>query len=213
MKIAVYTCILPSTYAGLKAPYINNPDVPYWCITDEPKMVPPWNDYIITTDSKMTPRRNLQQYKMLPHKYLTEYDWVVWVDGGMRLKLDPVDIVNEVIESGKKIAFGVHPWRICSYEEGKVCAAFKSNSEEIINAQMKRYEEDGFPRDYGLAATTFFVRDNKDSDATRFFEIWHEETQRGSHRNQISWGFSAWKAEADILMWKVKWGDNRFYKK
>lgn len=213
-KIAVYTVILPHTYVELSPPCFINRDenqAHYWVITDEPLGIDPWCDLVVTRDPKLSSRRDLHQYKLLSHRWLPEYDFVLYVDGWARLVQDPVDIVNELKESGKKVAFGAHPWRDCSYEEGHVCARFQSNSEEIINAQLARYEEEGFPHNFGLAASTFFVRDNRDAKVSAFFDLWYDETTRGSHRNQISWGRSVWKSKIEPLIWDIPWGINRFY--
>ena len=213
-KIAVYTCILPHSYNVLRPPvYINEDknEVHYWVISDEPHMTIPWYDMVVTPDPNLTPRRDLQKYKMCSHKYMPEYDWVIWIDGWAWLLVDPVEIINEVKESGKKVAIGKHPWRDCSYDEGRVCAGFPSNDEDIIKAQLSRYEEAGFPHNYGLAASSFFVRDNKDPKTKTFFNRWYRETMKGSHRNQISWGYAAWKSKLDALIWDMPWGSNRFY--
>jgi hypothetical protein len=127
--------------------------------------------------------------------------------------VDPVEIIKEVKSSGKKLAFGIHPFRDCSYAEGRVCAGFQSNSAEIINAQLDRYREEGFPEHFGLVASTFFVRDNKSAKVKKFFDLWYKETMTGSHRNQISVGYVWWKTAMDILVWDIRWGDNQFWKR
>lgn len=212
MRIVVYTGILPHTYTTLHPPYYINKDIPYLVYSDKVIESPPWETIIISRELE-TPRRELQRFKMLSHKFLSEYDFAIWVDGWCRLKKDPVEIVNEVIESGKKVAFGVHPWRDCSYEEGRVCAGFKSQNREVIEAQLARYRAEGFPEHFGLAASTFFARDNKDPEVREFFELWYKETMAGSHRNQISWGYAAWKSGIDVLIWRVGWGRNEYYQK
>lgn len=216
-KIAVYTCILPHNYAKLAPPTFINPDkdqVHYWAILDESIGIEPWWELLVDRDRKLSPRQDLQKYKMLSHKYLPEYDWVIWVDGNTRLLVDPVDIVNEVAYYDHKLAFGVHPWRTCSYEEGKVCAGFASNDGNAINFQMERYKELGLPENYGLVASTFFVRNNKDEKVKEFFETWLDETMLlGFHpRNQISFGIAAFLSKVQYLSWDIKWGSNRFYR-
>jgi len=213
-KVAVFTCILPHTYTKLGSPIYCNyaPEVlDFWCISDHPHGIHPWNDFVVNPDPELTSRRDMQKYKMLSHKYLSEYDYVIWQDGSVRLKVDPLYLIELMLSSGTKIAFGTHPWRVCSYEEGRVCAGFKSNSAETIGAQLARYEGEGFPPDFGLAASTFFVRDNRDPETAKFFELWYEETMSGSHRNQVSFGYAWWKSGVDIQLWKLVWGKNEFW--
>jgi hypothetical protein len=208
MRVAVYTVIIPNGFAQLRPPQIINPEVDHWHISDDQLGLYPWNDLIITRDPKLTSRRDMQAYKMLGHKYLPEYDWLLYHDGNVQLKMDPLDIVKLAQETGKKLFFGRHPWRDCSYEEGAVCAGFKQNNAEIINTQLARYKEEGFPEHFGLVASTFFVRDNKDPKVSEFFDLWHSEVMRGSHRNQVSVGYALWKTGIDYYGSGILWGRN-----
>jgi len=214
VKIAVYTCILPYSYTTLRSPLVISEDVDYIAFVDNPDFSPPepWQVRLVTRDPDLTPRRDLQSWKMLSHKTLPDYQYVVWQDGNVRLKVTPEYLVQLLRDSGKKVAFGRHPWRYCSYEEGRVCAGFKSNSAEIIEAQLNRYREEGFPEQYGLIASTFFFRNNRTRAVSDFFDLWYDETMKGSHRNQVSWGYAAWKSNLDYLELEIPWGNNALYR-
>lgn len=212
MRIAVYTCILPHTYTTLRAPFVVSEDVDYIAFLDAYVNVPPWKIWRVHRDPDLSPRRDLQSWKMLSHKTLPEYDFVIWHDGCVRLRVLPEDLVQTLIHSNKPVAFGRHPWRYCSYEEAAVCAGFQSNDEDTITAQMARYREEGFPEQFGLIASTFWIRDNRHPKVNEFFELWCEETLKGCHRNQVSWGYAAWKSQLDYLELKIPWGSNDLYK-
>ena len=216
-KVAVYTCIIPNNYTVLKPPIFVNPDrdeVHYWAILDESLGgIDPWWEMIIKRDESLTPRQDLQQYKMYSHRLLPEYDYTIWVDGNTRLKVDPLELVRLLKASGKNVLFGVHPWRTCSYEEGKVCAGFASQDNEAIEKQLAKYKQQGLPENFGLAASTFFVRDNKEEFTNNFFDMWYKETMLlgNSPRNQISFGYAAFKANLNYLALGMGWGRNVYY--
>lgn len=212
MKVAVYTVIIPHTYTKLRPPQIINPEVDHWHISDHAIGLYPWNDYVVERTPGLSSRREIQTYKLRSHIWLPEYDYMIVQDGNIRLKMDPMDVLQLMLETGKKVFFGRHPWRDCSYEEGRVCAPFQANNADIINAQLKRYEEEGFPAHYGLVASSFFVRDNKDPKVCEFFDLWCEEVMCGSHRNQIAFGYAAFKTGLDYYGSGIKWGDNPIYK-
>lgn len=217
-KVAVYTCIIPNNYTTLKPPLFINPnrdEVHYWAILDESLGgIDPWWELIIKRDEALTPRQDLQWYRMHSHVLLPEYDYVIWMDGCVRLKVDPLELVRVLKASGKNVLFGAHPWRTSSYQEGRICAEFNSQNRVAIETQMDRYKREGLPEDFGLVAATVFVRDNKEEFTCNFFDLWYKETMLlgSSPRNQISFGFAAFKTELNYLALEMKWGDNVYYK-
>ena len=40
------------------------------------------------------PTRNARKYKILPHRFLSEYDISIWIDGNIKVRGD----VNELLE-------------------------------------------------------------------------------------------------------------------
>ena len=216
-KVAVYTCIIPNNYTILKPPIFINPDrdeVHYWAILPESLGgVDPWWEMLIKRDESLTPRQDLQYYKMYSHLLLPEYDYTIWVDGNTRLKVDPLELVRVLQASGKHVLFGTHPWRDCSYEEGKVCAGFKSQDGDAIEGRMEIYRANGLPEHFGLVASTFFVRDNKEEFTNNFFDIWYKETMLlgDSPRNQISFGYAAYQTRLQYIALEMKWGKNVYY--
>lgn len=211
--IAVYTAIFPSNYTTLHRPQVYNPNVDYLVISDGVLNVDPWFD-ITVKRTGLSSRREMQPYKMLSHKKLTGYDYVIWIDGCAILKADPVELVQRMLdESDCKVAFGRHPWRECLYEEAEFCARYHYDKEEVIEAQMARYRADGFPEHHGLIASTFFIRDNKDPDVSRLFECWLDETTKGSRRNQLSFNYASWKTGVPYYEIPLGgWGSNAVYK-
>ena len=102
--------------------------------------------------------RNAKRFKVLPHRYLQDYEYSIFIDGNMKV----VGNVNELVDkylSDSNVAFFSHAQnaldsRNCIYEEGRVILEtgernYKLNPERgkftykdnptIITNQMKRY--------------------------------------------------------------------------
>lgn len=202
-KVAVCTVILPHGYKQLRPPLYTNWSVHYWVISDKFHIIPPWRDHVVTRDHVLSSRRDFQQYKLLLHEYFPRYDWVIWQDANIQLKVDPLYLVELLKASGKSIGFVEHFHRDCAYEEAKVCLGFGSVDPDITAAQLQRYRELGFPERFGLVESGFFIRSNRDPDVIRLTERWYAETMAGCCKNQISFPFASWIE--DVPYWTIPW--------
>jgi len=221
-KIAVFTSIIPHDYVTLKPPIYINTEVDYWVISDEQFGLFPWDDFLVTRTSK-SPLREIQDYRVLLHKWFPEYDYVIWVDGEVCLKVDPVYLVEMLKTSGTGIMFIEHPWRDCIYEEAQVYKGFKAVDYDTIDAQTDHYRAEGYPEHNGLITVNFFIKDNKDPDVSRLMERWHKETENGCCRTQVSFNYSSWaeKVPYATVPWDVLgtgshvdlWQNNSIYQR
>ena len=82
--------------------------------------------------------------------------------------------------------------RTCAYDEASACIQRGKDASDTINSQMRRYREEGFPANYGLAETTIVVRENTVRVA-RFNDAWWSEIAGGSRRDQLSFDYSCWR--------------------
>lgn len=192
MRIAVYTTILPYTYTELKPPLYVNPKVDYFVFSDGGNYPRPWVARSVSYNPGESPRQTIQRYKMLSDWYLCTYDYVIWHDGDIQLKVDPVELINILKRSGYGIAFVPHPYRDCAYREGTICVSMGFADADRVEKQLSRYRLLNYPEHNGLIASSFFIRDNTDVAVIRLMHRWHFETCVGCCRNQVSFNFSSW---------------------
>ena len=57
--------------------------------------------------------------KILPHRYLSEYDISIWVDGNILIKDDLNTFLNKECNTENNIFIPQHPIRQCIYDEAK----------------------------------------------------------------------------------------------
>lgn len=87
-KKVIYTCIL-GNYDELKEPKIIHKDFDYICFTDNETITSNvWKIINVTNDlNDLDIIRKQRAYKMLPHKFLKNYDFSIYIDGNIDLDL------------------------------------------------------------------------------------------------------------------------------
>lgn len=190
------TVIYTAVFAGrdeIRRP----PPGPYdWrCFTDiirtvdEPDMV--YTPALIPGD----PTRSARLVKLMPQLFLPDYERWIWVDGSVAFK--PGADLRRLLDFDGGIGTFRHRDRDCAYEEAAICRRDLLDDPETIDRQMRRYQDQGFPRSAGLAETMMVVRNNG-----RFFqhfnERWWREVALGSRRDQLSFNYVSWASGMSV---------------
>ena len=156
--------------------------------------------------------RNAKRFKILPHRYLKDYEYSIFIDGNMKV----IGNVNELVDkylSDSNVAFFSHAQnkldsRNCIYEEGRVILeagernyklnpargklTYKDDPTIIVN-QMERYDMVGYPKDNGLITGMVILRRHNEQDCIDTMEDWWTEIKYNSKRDQLSFNYCAWK--------------------
>ena len=218
MKIAVYTSIFGG-YDNLIEDQFQMEGVDYICFTDRDIESKTWK-VVKSTPIYNDPNRNAKKYKVLPHRYLKDYDWSVWVDGNIKIISDIRPLCNgDVYKLYDHMQ--VFDTRNCIYDEAQAILNFgKINSERypekgiknwkdnprLIVEQMNRYISEGYPKQNGLATTPIMVRSHHDEDVIKHNEDWWSEIKYNSKRDQLSFNYIAWKNDFNFVYLQ---GDSR----
>lgn len=193
-KKCVYTCIT-GNYDVLRN--FNKEDGwDYVCFTDMKiddnlwimKNIPEELNYL----SKVKQQRII---KILPQKYLPEYDFTLWLDANIILKENHTltDFFTEYNKEDKPISFKIHPIRDCIYQEFDACLKYKKDTSDNMDYVRDRYLKEGFPEHFGLYETGIILRNNKDRRCCELMELWAKELKENSHRDQLSLNYCIWK--------------------
>ena len=197
-KIAVYTCIV-GNYDPLIEPLTTEQGVDYYVFTDqkvsndskwEKKDITLWEEYQTLSPSQLN-----RKIKMLPHLYLSGYDYSIYIDGNVEIHNSLTSLVKEMGDCG----FGVHYHRTrdCIYHELVRIIYLKKTNVQLAKSQMDAYRKEGFPRHYGLFENTVLIRNHHDEITGRLMEAWWEEYQKYSTRDQLSLPYIIWKTNYD----------------
>ena len=87
-----------------------------------------------------------------------------------------------------------HYLRDCIYDEAKECIILKKENSKTIFSQMKKYRNEGMPKNFGLGENGILLRNHNNPEVIQIMELWWEQLQKFSKRDQLSLGFALWKS-------------------
>ena len=173
--------------------------------------------------------RQNRLYKILPHKFFSDYDISVCIDADVLINKNIDDIVFENLKHNNLAVLdhsicgmtktGNLNRRNCIYDEAKFIKWLGDNHPRkhykddlnVINNQIKKYELDDYPSNNGLARTTVIFRKHNESDVIKTMEKWWEEYQYNSRRDQLSFPYAAWKSNLKFKLIPIDIDDNEYF--
>ena len=191
----------------------------------EPKYVPKGYDFICFTDIDGIPQdtiwdirkviplyedntRTARKYKILPHRFLPEYDISIWVDGNEIVVGDVDKMVDKYLTNNDMAVYNhMSCWdkRNCIYDEAKAIFSLGNadsnnwkDNPQIISNQMNRYIKDNYPPNNGLIVSGVMLRKHNSPQVIKCMEHWWKELKKGSKRDQLSFNYSTWKTQTEF---------------
>ena len=212
-KIAIYTAIFGTHDRLLKPDYLPA-NCDFICFTDQNFQVKPWQ--IRKVEIEKSARRTARKYKILPHKFLFDYQISVWIDGNMIVSGDVPEAVGQYLQN-KHMAVYDHNFtqgdaRACVYEEARLMkSSKKKGQEDLIKKQMEKYRSENYPVDNGLISSMIIFRRHNRPEVIKTMEKWWEELANYSNRDQLSFNYAAWKTGLDFIYLKEDSRDNKYF--
>lgn len=209
-KLVVYTCITGG-YDTLREVKYLSPNVDYICFTDNAALKSKtWKILPLPADllSEKSVIKRQRFIKILPHKYLSEYDSSLWVDSNIEIIGDLYDFFKKYDLNKKILYVNKHPSRDCIYREQLAVIRLKKDTFENTSEQINRYRDEGFPEHYGLAETNILLRKHNDKRCVSLMEAWANEIRQGSHRDQLSFNYCVWKCNLQSV---IEYLDEKYY--
>lgn len=211
-KGVVYTAIF-GDYEPLLDPKVINTNLDYICFTDNANLKSEiwdiklisdvgnefnfsdkYNNNISLLDLDYT--RQARLIKCLPHIFLKEYDFSIWIDAGFLIVGDVIKFVNRYTE---KDFLGIkHSTRNCIYEEANEVIRLNMDDNERISNQIELYENNNYPKNNGLIESGILFRRHNNDKIIKVMEEWFNEIVNFSKRDQISFNYISWKNKLDF---------------
>lgn len=203
-KIVVYTCVTGG-YDKLIPPKKTD-GVDYICFTDNLEI--PCMGWLLRPIpeelSGLTKVKQQRLVKVLAHRYLSDYDISIWVDGSVEVKGNVKEFISSFIYDGHSIFIPRHPARSCIYKECIAVKSIRKDTTDLPEKQMKKYKSEGYPEANGLVQSNIMVRWHNDEECKKVMEIWGEEIRNFSHRDQLSFNYALWKSKSTCFKYLDK---------
>lgn len=212
-KNVCYTVIV-GKYDSLKEPSYVSDNFDYICFTDQKDFTSNiWEIRSLPNDViDLDNTRKNRYLKWLPHLYLSEYEYSVYVDGSMTCIGD----LNELkkINSDKKcMQLLPHNKRTCIYKEFEQCKIFHKDSTEILDEQCNMYKNEGYPEENGiLFHCCILMRYHNDTNCIYIENKLWDILTNNSKRDQLALPFVIWKYNMYDYIFTMQSGQiNKFF--
>ncbi|MFP4163035.1 MAG: glycosyltransferase domain-containing protein [Chitinispirillaceae bacterium] len=216
-NIAIYTSIFGG-YDGL-LPQKKIDGVDYICFSDRPHHSRTWDVRVVEPVSD-DPTRSSRHYKILPHRYLKDYETSIFMDGNFLVVGNAVKLVQKAFEYAPMAAFPnskTAQGKGCVYEEynsilalGEKTGRYKDDP-VVMKNQIERYKKENYPEINGLITSGVLVRRHHNPRVIDVMERWWNELKNGSKRDQLSFNYSAWRENFDFSLISGNIRDNECF--
>ncbi len=139
--------------------------------------------------------RSIRYVKTHPHVLLKQYDIVIWVDTSFLITADFYPLIDRFQKSGLAVGSTPHQIRSSIQEEAEACVDLNKESSEVLTKQVDDYTKDGFDGKI-LAENGILMFNQKSKKLEPVLETWWTEIINRSKRDQISFGYSFYKNNA-----------------
>ncbi len=191
-RFVVYT-VITGYKEEIRNPFpYNSPDYERICFTDNPELESKDWTIVPIDNHYLKSERESRRPKLLPHRFLPDFEYSLYIDNTVDFKVDPLDIYKKYINSDSSLVCFNHPWRDCIYDEGEIIIKSGFDDEYRVREQLDFYHSQGFPRHNGLIAGTVLFRKHLDAKLIDLTEEWFNHVLRYSKRDQLSFPFIAW---------------------
>ena len=193
-KICVYTCIT-GNYDQLHIPAVIDNNIDYICFTDNQNLKSNiWKILPIPNELKYLSLVKQQRIiKICPHRYLSDYDISIWIDGNIRICNSLNDFISQYDLNKIPFYTRIHPHRNCIYTEAKKVIDIKKDSTDIVQIQIDKYKKEKYPEKIGMVETGILLRKHNNNQCKLLCYAWAEELLKHSHRDQLSFNYICWK--------------------
>lgn len=158
-RIIVYTCCY-ANYEGLKEPEVVDPSVRYIAFTDNPNLRSEHWEICVLNDYLGSFRRTSRLPKLLPHLYLPDHDFSIYIDASFGWKAPDARAMITACLEDREIGLYRHKHRDCVFEEIDLCEQLGIERPELLAFYREHYADLQLPTHAGLYENGLIVRKN-----------------------------------------------------
>jgi hypothetical protein len=153
--------------------------------SDQPNIPPPWRRGPIAYAGPSNTLRS-RFYKLLPHRLFPQYEWSLYLDANVDLRVNPNEFLARYCSLGSHFFVFRHPKRVSIVEELAACIEGRKGNGERMTRQVAQYLDGGFRHAFPVTENNVLLRRHNDPDLADLGEAWWEEVRGKSGRDQLS---------------------------
>jgi len=207
----VYT-VITGDYDDLLTPEHVNDDWDYVCFTDNMNLSSDFWEIREMEGFNLDNIRKNRIYKILPHIFLPEYDYSLYIDGNFRIIGDIDEYITRFLKNNHMLCF-IHPERNCIYEEAQTVLKMGKDSEKFVSPQINKYKSENYPKNNGLIAGGILFRKHNNPPVVKIMNAWWRMVEFYSRRDQLSFNYVCWKYDFNFDMCNLSYWDNEYFER
>ena len=220
-KIAIYTAIFGENQVLYPQPPIQGFD--FICFSDKAHQTPGWKVILVEKPYENDSVRSNRYYKILPHLFLKEYEYSIYMDGNFIILKSPLPLIVSEMQDSNMLVFDhnqtAKDLRNCVYKEGNAIVdlyqkkGVLKDDLALIETQLNVYKSKGYPQNRGLIKGGVLIRKHNEPDVVQTMERWWYFVERYSKRDQLSFNYAAWETNLNFkfLPGDIRRGNPWFY--
>lgn len=209
-RVVIYTALF-GAYDKLVEPPCKFSNCDFICFTDDETLKSDvWEIKLIKNITD--PIKANREIKFLPHKFLGNYNYSIYVDSNIRVINNPNELLFKYLREDK-ICIPKHFERSCIYDELNECVLLNKVTKKEYEYLHNLLKFDGYPHDNGLGENNIIMRKHHDPDVISLMEEWWSFFVNGPKRDQLSLLYLSWKYRVPItLMSETSRNKNAFFR-
>lgn len=218
VKTVLYTCT-NLAYDQIFSPVAMTPGVEFVLFTDRrPPLVRGWKWAPPPAATEGLPDTLVNRYcKFFPHRIFPEADRTIYVDANTLILKDLSPLLAEFEASGAEIGLFPHKQRANIAEEleyGIEVGRIPPDAVEKGREQLRFYAEEGLPADHVFTENAILFRDHRGTRVAEAMELWWEQLERFTRRDQLSLPYVLHKTglRPHVWDWNYKFENPYFHR-
>ena len=187
MTACVYTCLFGNYELLNEQPIQKQSQIPFICFTDNKKLQSDtWRIEYIDPILRSDPVRSQRYVKLMPHKFLAQFETSLYIDNTVLLHRRPEEVLTQYLSSADFALFP-HSFRETVLDEFIEVVESRLEEFERVYSQLADYV-----RDYAETLTQrpvcggILLRRHHCPDVIAADEIWYTHVLRYARRDQLS---------------------------
>ena len=186
-RACAYTCLIGRYEVLNEQPVAAQSKIPFLCLTDDAALQSStWRTIKTGTVFTMDPVRSQRTLKLLPHRFLPDFDISLYIDNSVVLTQPPEEVLDRYLTSFE-LALPAHSDRNSLIDEFLEVANIGLDDPVCISEQLDHYtSSDPGALDERPYWTAILARRHRAHNVQRALEIWAAHVLRYSRRDQLS---------------------------